>query len=136
MRTVVLDNEAVQALSDPHSSSHRTVVAHLAAVVARRRRGRVVDVIVPTAVRVEAAWDRTTPTAAAINRFPIRDHALDTRSADVAARIQAMTSTGVADAHLGATVQSLPSTEVVILTSDPNDIALVCAPVPVTIVRV
>ena len=136
MRTVVLDIEAVQALSDPHSSTHRTVVAHLAGVVARRRRGRVVEVIVPTAVRVEAAWDRTTATAAAINRFPIRDHALDTRSADVAARIQGDTSTGVADAHLGATVRSLSSTEVVVLTSDPDDIALVCAPVPVTIVRI
>lgn len=136
MRTVVLDNEAVQALWNPQNSSHRSVVAHLAGVVARRRRGRVVEVIVPTAVRVEAAWDRTTPTAAAINRFPVRDHALDTRSADVAARIHADTSTGVADAHLGAAVRGLPSTEVVILTSDPDDIALVCAPVPVTIVRV
>ena len=90
----------------------------------------------PTAVRVEAGWDRTAPTAAAINRFPIRDHLLDPPSADVAARIQRATSTGVADAHIGATVRSLSPAEVVVLTSDRADIAAVCSPSPVTIVNV
>lgn len=136
MRSIVLDNEAVQALTDARSPEHRAVVAHLAGAVARRRRGRVVEAVVPTAVRVGAAWDRTTPSAAAINRFPIRDHVLDSRSADVAAQIQNVTSTGVADAHIGATVRSLSSTEVVVLTSDPADIAAVCSPSPVTIVNV
>ena len=55
MRSIVLDNEAVQALADPHSPKHRAVVAHLAGAAARSRRGRVVEVVVPTAVRVEAA---------------------------------------------------------------------------------
>ena len=136
MRSIVLDNEAVQALTDHHNPKHRAVVAHLAGATARRRRGRVVEAVVPTAVRVEAAWDRTAASAAAINRFPVRDHALDAPAADVAAQIQRATSTGVADAHIGATVRSLPSTEVVVLTSDPADIAAVCSPAPVTIVNV
>lgn len=136
MRTVVLDNEAVQALTDTGSPKHRVVVAHLAGVVARRRQGRVAEVVVPTTVRVEAAWDRTAPSAAAINRFPVRDHVLDPGSADVAARIQLETSTGVADAHIGAAVRSLSSSEVVVLTSDPDDIATVCPPSGTRVVRI
>lgn len=136
MRSIVLDNEAVQALADPHSAKHRAVVAHLAGAASRRRRGRVVEAVVPTAVRVEAAWDRTAPSAAAINRFPVRDHPLDSPAADVAAQIQRATSTGVADAHIGATVRSLSSTDVVVLTSDPADIAAVCSSSQVTIVNV
>ena len=135
MRSIVLDNEAVQALTNPRNPKHRAVVAHLAGAAARRRRGRVVEAVVPTAVRVEAAWDRAAPSAAAINRFPVRDHTLDSPAADVAAQIQRATSTGVADAHIGATVRSLSSTEVVVLTSDPADIAAVCAPAQATIVN-
>lgn len=133
---MVLDNEAVQALTDVGSPKHRAVIAHLAGAVARRRRGRVVEVVVPTSVRVEAAWDRTAPSAAAVNRFPIRDHALDSTAADLAARIQRATSTGVADAHVGATVLGLSSADVVVLTSDPVDIAAVCSDSKVTIVGV
>lgn len=136
MRSVVLDNEAVQALTDAGNPKHRAVIAHLAGVVSRRRRGRVVEVVVPTSVRVEAAWDRTAPSAAAINRFPVCDHALDSRTADRAARIQRATSAGVADAHVGATVLDLPSADVVVLTSDPVDIAAVCSPAEVTVVVV
>ena len=78
MRSIVLDNEAVQALADPHSAKHRAVVA----------------------------------------------------------QIQRATSTGVADAHIGATVRSLSSTDVVVLTSDPAEIAAVCSSARVTIVNV
>lgn len=136
MRTVVFDNEAVQALADPGHAKHRTVVAHLEGISSRRRRGRYVEAVVPTAVRVEAAWDRTAPTAAAVNRFPVRDRPLDSAVADTAASIQAATSVGVADAHLGATVIGTTSADVVVLTSDPGDIASVCAPVRVTIVTI
>lgn len=136
MRSIVLDNEAVQALADAGHPKHRVVVAHLAGAAARRRRGRVVEVVVPTAVRVEAAWARTASSAAAINRYRVRDHPLDTAGADVAAELQRVTATGVADAHLGATVHSLSSNDVVVLTRDPVDIAAVCSPAPVTIVAV
>ena len=136
MRSIVLDNEAVQALTDPQNAKHRTVVAHLAGVISRRRPGRTVEVVVPTAVRVEAAWDRTSPSSAGINRFPIHDDALDAPAADLAASIQRATLTGVADSHLGATVQRQTSSEIVVLTSDPKDVAAACSPVAVRIVPV
>lgn len=94
------------------------------------------EIVVPTAVRVEAAWARTRPSAAAINRYRVRDHPLDTASADVAAELQRATATGVADAHLGATVHSCSPGEVVVLTSDPADVAAVCSPTPATIVAI
>ena len=134
MRSIVLDNEAVQALADPAHPKHRVVVAHLDAATSRRRRARTVEAVVPTAVRVEAAWARTAPDAAAINRFRWRDHALDTTTADVAASIQAATSAGVADAHVGAAVRSLAPADIVVLSSDPHDMAAVCAPAKATIV--
>ncbi len=124
----MFDNEAVEALTDLTHAKHRTVVAHLAGAVARRRRGTVVDAVVPTTVRVEAGWDRSTPGAAAINRFRVRDHVLDAPAANWAASIHRRCGLGPADAHIGAAVRSVSSGDVVVLTSDPTDIALVCAP--------
>lgn len=136
MRTVVLDNEAIQALTDSTHAKHRSVVAHLAGAVSRRRRGTVVDAVVPTTVRVEAGWDRSTPGAAAINRFRVRDHVLDAPVANLAASIQGRCGLGSADAHIGALVRSVSEGEVVVLTSDPTDIVLVCAPTAPRIVRI
>ena len=136
MRTIILDNEAVQALSDSTHTKHRTVVAHLAGAVARRRRGTVVDTVVPTTVRVEAGWDRGTPGAAAINRFRFRDHVLDATAANVAASIQARCGLGPADAHIGAAVRSVSSGDVAVLTSDPSDTAVVCTPSTPQIIRI
>ena len=136
MRTVVLDNEAVQALTDSAHAKHRTVVAHLAGAVSRRRRGTIVDAVAPTTVRVEAGWDRGAPGAAAINRFRLRDHALDASAANMAASIRARCGLGPADAHVGATVRSVSYGEVVVLTSDPTDIAVVCTPSTPRIVRI
>jgi hypothetical protein len=136
VRTVVLDNEAVQALTDPTHPKHRTVVAHLEGAVSRRRRGTVVDAVVPTTVRVEAGWDRSAPGAAAINRLRLTDHVLDSQTANVAANIHARCGRGPADAHVGATVRAIPSVDVVVLTSDPTDIANACTPSTPKIVRV
>lgn len=136
MRSIVLDNEAVQALADSTHAKHRTVVAHLAGAVARRRRGTVVDTVVPTTVRVEAGWDRGAPGAAAINRFRLRDHALDAPAANLAASIQGRCGLGPADAHIGAAVQSVSSGDVIVLTSDPSDIAVVCTPSTPQIIRI
>ncbi|MEX2620532.1 MAG: hypothetical protein WD250_09960, partial [Egibacteraceae bacterium] len=85
MRAVVLDNTAVQALRDDGHRTHRQVLAHLTAVTQRRRRGADVTAVVPTVVRVAAGWDRSTPAAAAINRFRVVDGVLDGAAADVAA---------------------------------------------------
>ncbi len=60
----------------------------------------------------------------------------DADADDVAAQIQGATTTGVADAHIGATVHSLSSSEIVVLTSDPVDIAAVCSPAQANIVTV
>lgn len=136
MRTVILDNEAIQALTDSTHAKHRTVVAHLAGAVSRRRRGTLVDAVVPTTVRVEAGWDRSTPGAAAINRFRLHDRVLDAPTANLAASIQRRCGRGPADAHIGATVRSVSSGDVVVLTSDPTDIALVCTPSTPQIVRI
>ncbi len=137
MSTIVLHNEAVQALADPLHPKHRRVVAHLQGIVDRRRRGRDVAALVPTSVRVEAGWDRSRPGAAAVNRFRVRDHVLDGPSADLAASIVAAgLVASVADAHVGATVRNAPAEDFIVLTSDPLDMAKVCAPVPVRIVPI
>lgn len=132
----MLDNEAVQALTDAAHPKHRTVVAHLAGAVSRRRRGTMVEAVVATTVRVEAGWDRSAPGAATINRFRLRDHVLDAQAANMAANIQSRCGLGPADAHLGATVRSVSSGDVVVLTSDPTDIAVVCAPSTPRLVRI
>lgn len=135
MRAVVLDNEAVQALRDDRDPTHRQVLAHLAGIVERRRRGRQVSAIVPTSVRVEAGWDRTQP--AAINRLRVVDHVLDAATGNVAAAIvDELAGVSVADAHLGAAIRSLPHDEVVVLTSDPGDITRVAGDRPVRTVRI
>lgn len=138
MRTVVLDNEAVGALSDPEHRKHRPTLAHLAGVVTRRRRGVTTVVVVPTAVRVETGWDRTAPSAAGINRLRIADVLLDGPSANVAARIVADTGVSVTDAHVGAVVRSLAAADqdVVVLTSDPQDINRAAVPAVVRVVRI
>lgn len=136
MRAVALDNEAIQALRDPSHAKHRTVIAHLEGVTQRRRQGGSVIAVVPTAVRVEAGWDRSTPASAAINRFRVEDRPLDTPAADTAAAIHSRTGKGVADSHIGATVRDLPVDDVVVLSSDPDDVELVSDPRAITAVRI
>jgi hypothetical protein len=58
-RLVVLDNEAVQALRDPAHPRHRHVISHAQVVTSRKSRAVALELVVPTAVRVEAGWDRT-----------------------------------------------------------------------------
>lgn len=138
MRTIVLDNEAIQALETSTHPKHRRVLSHLEGVASRRRRGRIVEAVVPTSVRVEAGWDRTDPTAALLNRFRVRDHHLDGRAADIAAKlVSSGVVSSVADAHIGATVRgTLDHDDVVVISSDPHDMAAACAPVPVRIVSI
>lgn len=141
MRTVVLDNEAVQALARVTHPKHRSVVAHLAGVASRRRRGRATEAVVPTSVRVEAGWNRVHAGAAVLNRLRVRDHLLDARTADVAADIVATgVVAGVADAHIGAAVRAVDAAgdihDIVVLSSDPRDMAAVCSPATVTVVAI
>ncbi|HVF75099.1 MAG TPA: hypothetical protein VM938_08620 [Acidimicrobiales bacterium] len=120
-RTVVLDNEAVQALADPAHRKHRRVLAVVEAVAARNlRRAGSVRLVVPTAVRVEAGWDRRTPRAAAVNRLRIDELPLDSATADRAAAVRTKLGVSVADAHLAAVLDVTAAPHAVI-TSDADD---------------
>lgn len=135
-RTLLLDNEAVQALGDVSHPKHHRVLAHIEVTIGRRRRGERQRVIVPTAVRVEAGWSRTDPSAATLNRLGAADSPLDTTMANAAAEIVRHTGVSVPDAHLGAAAQYLPAGDVVVLTSDPDDIRRAADPRRITAIRV
>jgi hypothetical protein len=124
-RTVVFDNEAIQALVDPRHRKHRRVLAVVEAVAARNlRRSGSVRLVVPTAVRVEAGWDRHAPRAAAVNRLRIHDAPLDGEMANRAARIGAALAVSVADAHAAAILATTVGPHAV-LTSDVEDLGRV-----------
>jgi hypothetical protein len=133
---VVLDNEAVQALQDPGHPKHRHVVSQAQVVASRKRRAAVIQVVVPTAVRVEADWDRTSPAWAFPNRLRIADRPLDTASANTAAGIRDRTGVSVADSHTGAVIQSAPDGQITVVTSDPGDMRLVAGNKNITVVAI
>lgn len=121
-RTVVLDNEAVQALTDPTHRKHRRVIAVVEAVAAKNmRRAGTVRLVVPTAIRVEAGWNRQAPGGTAINRLRIADEPLDAGAADRAAGVRSVLTISVADAHLAATLAAAAGPHAV-LTSDSVDL--------------
>lgn len=121
-RTVVLDNEAVQALMHAGHRKHRQALAIVEATAARNRRAAgTVRLIVPTAVRVEAGWDRRAAGAATINRLRVEDAALDSVTADSAVRVRARLGVSVTDAHLGAVLATTAAPHAVV-TSDPHDL--------------
>jgi len=120
--TLVLDNEAVQALADVHHRKHRRALAFVEVANQRsaRRRGALA-VRVPVAVRVEAGWDRSAPGAALVNRISrARDVVLDARAANRAAELRAQTGVSVVDATV-AQASEAASGPVTIVTSDPTD---------------
>ncbi len=120
-RTVVLDNEPVQALLDPAHAKHRRALALVEATVARnRRRAGSQRLVVPTTIRVEAGWERMAPRSAAINRLRVTDIGLDASAADRAAAIRRSLGVSVPDAHLGATLEA-EAERVAVVTSDTDD---------------
>ena len=118
---VLLDNEAVQALADPAHRKHPHVVSHAQVVASRKRRAVPITIAVPTAIRVEAGWNRNSPAWTFINRLRIADIPLDAPYADVAAGIRHAAQVSVADAHIGAVVQSAPADRISVISSDPAD---------------
>jgi hypothetical protein len=123
--SIVLDNEAVQALLDPHHRKHRRVVALLTEANRRNlRRAGTVTIVVPNAVRVEAGWDRTEPTGANANRLArARDHVLDASAANRATQLRsAAPNVSVVDACVAQAVEAAPR-PVVIVTSDTDDMS-------------
>jgi hypothetical protein len=133
---VVLDTEAVQALRDPGHPKHRRVVSLAQVVASRKRRAVAIQVAVPTAVRVEAGWDRTSPAWVFPNRLRIADHPLDTAGANTAAGIRDRTSVSVADSHIGAVIQSAPDGQITVVTSDPADMRLVAGSKNITVAAI
>ncbi len=130
---MVLDDEAVQALLGEEHSKHRAVLAYLEAVSQRRRRGTGVRVVVGVAVRVEAGWDRTHPTAAGANRISAAlDVELRSHDADRAVRLRRGLEVSVVDATVGAVAQSVAG-PVAILTSDVDDMERLAAALAVDV---
>ena len=137
-RTVVFDNEAVQALVDVAHPKHRRVLAAVEATAVRNlRRVGTVHLVVPTAVRVEAGWDRRAGHSVAINRLRAADSSLDRDAADQAADIVTALGVSVADAHLGSVLATTPGPHSV-LTSDEADVRRISGHtgIPVTVVVV
>jgi hypothetical protein len=137
--TVILDNEAVQALWSADHKKHRRALSYVQVVAVRKRKGRGnAQILVPTSVRVEAEWDRSDPRAAFINLLGIRDAPLGTESANRAAALAGQHHVSVGDAHVGATVLLLPddSGPVTIISSDSADMRKVAGTRPVTIVAI
>ena len=124
MPTVVLDNEAVQALAKPGHRKHRRVLAVIEAVTARARRGSVgaPELAIPTAVQVEAGWDRHDPATAALNRLRALRPALDGTAADRSAAVVAALGVSVADAHIAEVLVSRRDGPHTVVTSDPGDL--------------
>jgi predicted nucleic acid-binding protein len=135
-RLVVLDNEAVQALQDPAHPKHRHVVSHAQVVASRKRRAVALELVVPTAIRVEAGWDRTSPAWAFPNRLRIADIPLGSAEASTAAAIRSRTSVSVADAHIGAVIQSAQADQITVVTSDPGDMRLVAGDKNITVAAI
>jgi hypothetical protein len=130
---VVLDCEAIQALRDPGHPRHRHVVSHAQVVASRKRRAVAIQMVVPTAVRAQAGWDRTSPAWAFTNRLRIADSPLDTASANIAAGIRDRTGVSVADSHMGTVIQSAPHSQITVVTSDPGDMRLVAGDKNITV---
>ncbi len=120
--TAVLDNEAIQALTDVRHRKHRRALAALEVVASGNlRKAGSFRLLVPAAVRVEAGWDRRRPEVAIINRFRAEDVVLGGEVADDAASLRNALDVSVADAHLGAVVQRAPA-PVAVLTSEGTDL--------------
>jgi hypothetical protein len=136
--TVILDNEAAQALASVQHWAHAKVVAYFQVIAARKKRAQPIAAVVPTSVRVESGWDRSAPAWAFANRLRIADHVLDTASANAAAAIRRRLGTriSVADAHVGVVIQATPPGRITVLTSDPLDMRSVAETTPVTIVTI
>ncbi|MGH2364359.1 MAG: hypothetical protein ACRDHX_06865 [Chloroflexota bacterium] len=130
---VLLDNQAVQALGDAAHPKHRRVLSHIEVVAQRKRRAEAISLVVPTAVRVEAGWDRTAPAWTCVNSLRISDEALDAAQANIAAGIRGRSGVSVADAHLGAVLQTTASTHIAVITGDGGDMVTVAGAKAVTI---
>jgi predicted nucleic acid-binding protein len=118
---IVLDNEAIQALSNQSHPKHRRLLALIERYRQHLEQGSRASLIVPTTVRVEAMINRQEPKASFVNRIVNQDHLLNSKYADRAVELRNDFSfLSVADAHIAA-IATLSDAEVVIITSDVKD---------------
>lgn len=117
---VVLDNEALHAAVLPTHPKHRRLMEVLRATTLRRRA----LVVVPAAVRVEAAVRRTDPSATGLGRLAIQDVALSSDRADLAILLNQGVSASVVDATVVQCAEELALSghRVTVYTSDVRDI--------------
>lgn len=95
-----------------------------------------ITIAVPTAIRVEAGWNRNSPGWAFLNRLRIADIPLDAPYANAAASIRHAPQVSVADAHIGAVAQSASADRVSVITSDPADMRRITGDRNVTVVTI
>ena len=121
--TVVLDNEAAQALADEDHAKHAAALAILEVTNQRRGRGEEVTVVVPVAVRVEAGWDRRRPGSANVNRLSrASDVELTTGAANRAAELLTLVpGVSAVDATVAQVAEAAQHQPVTIATSDVGD---------------
>lgn len=130
---VLLDNEALQALSDLRHRKHRAALAVLAAIDVRTRaRAGTVAVLTTTATRIEAGTPASAADRAALGRLPLLDMELTSGRADRGTELRRATGCSVVDATLAQAAEELagPRTSVVLLTSDTSDLAALRAHAP------
>ena len=136
-RTIILDNEPVQALMSVRHPRHSRALAQMQVVASRKKKAVPLHVVVPTAVRVEAGWDRTAPAAAFITLLRIADAPLDTAATNTAATIRSAQGVSVADAHIGAVITATAANgSVTVVSSDPDDMRTVARAAQVVVVAI
>lgn len=127
LKTLVLDNEAVQAATSINHPKHRKALSFIEVTASRnQRRAGSIALVVPTTVRVEAGWDRQAPAAAVVNRLRVSDVRLGTADANRAAQVRSALGVSVVDAHVAAMMQ-VASGPVAVITSDEADMRRVAS---------
>ena len=135
-RTVILDNEAVEALADIHHPKHTAALALLEVTNQRRSRKAELRLLVPTAVRVEAGWDRNDPAAAHVNRISrAADVILNAAVANRCVRLRRLVpQASVVDVTVAQAAETSALQPVTIITSDADDITSLAGHLAVPVV--
>ncbi len=127
--TLVLDNEAVQALADQAHRKHRLLLAYVDAAATRNAvRADTVRILIPVAARVEAGVARSS--SALLGRYRAVDTPLDGTRADRAVRLRLDAGGSAVDACVAEVAVTAPAGEVTVLTSDLTDLPRLVADHP------
>lgn len=121
--SVVLDNEALQALADPRHRKHQVMLEKIAAVKYECGRGASVRVVTPTAVRVEALVSQQNAGTATLGRFRVQEIPLDATRADRCVALAVVARGTTVDATVAEAAEGEARTrQVSVYTSDVGDL--------------